>query len=130
MTAQRARVGVAGWGLSLVLAVGGCAPAAAPTPGPAPVPPPGSAPISAPAPSPASAPGEQKRFGLRPPEALGAVQRGQGREALAFYAREAARLEGAERPMDAAHAHNAAAFIAPRLGEYQRGIVAGTRALD
>ena len=58
------------------------------------------------------------------------MQRGQWREALAFYEREAARLERAERPMDAAHAHNAAAFIAPRLGEYQRAILAGTRALD
>ena len=58
------------------------------------------------------------------------MQRGQGREALAFYESEAARLERAERPMDAAHAHNAAALIAPRLGEYQRGILAGTRALD
>ncbi|MBI3106040.1 MAG: CHAT domain-containing protein [Candidatus Rokubacteria bacterium] len=67
---------------------------------------------------------------MRPLDVLGAMQRGQGREALAFYEREAARLERAERSMDAAHAHNAAAFIAPRLGEYQRGIVAGTRALD
>ncbi|OGK88326.1 MAG: hypothetical protein A2X52_12665 [Candidatus Rokubacteria bacterium GWC2_70_16] len=130
MTARRLRSRLLGAGLALALAAGGCASAAAPVPAPAPTaraaPAAAGARITAPAPPPR----EEGRFGLRPTDALAAIQHGAGREALAFYEREAERLERAGQPLEAGHAHTAASFSAPRLGEYQRGIRAGTRALE
>ncbi|MBI2526078.1 MAG: CHAT domain-containing protein [Candidatus Rokubacteria bacterium] len=130
MTARRLQGRLLASGLALALAAGGCAPAATPDAG-------ASVGVrQSPAGGPARAgpptpPGrEEGRFGLSRTDALAAIESGAGREALAFYEREAERLEGAGQRLEAALAHTAVSFTAPRLGEYQHGIRAGTRALE
>ena len=69
-----------------------------------------------------TAPGDVKAYGLELPDILEALQRGEGREALTYYEREAANLERQGARLEAVRAYHAAAQIALRLGAYQRGI--------
>jgi CHAT domain-containing protein len=78
----------------------------------------------------APAPGDGKRYGFDYEDTQEALQRGEGREALGFYEREARELERRGQRLEAAKAHAAAAFIAQPLGAYQRGIRSGLRALE
>ncbi len=71
-----------------------------------------------------------KRYGLEFPDAMAALQRGEGRDALAYYEREAEEQERGGQRLEAAKAHSAVTFVAQRLGLYQRGIRSGLRALD
>ena len=63
-------------------------------------------------------------------DAREAVQRGEARDALAYYEREAEELERRGPRLGAAKAHANVAMIARRLGAYQKGIRAGLRALE
>lgn len=62
------------------------------------------------------------------PEVLEAIDRGEGREALAFFERVAAESEQRGARVEAVGALGAAAFVASRLGMNQKAIRAGTRA--
>ncbi|MBI2014642.1 MAG: CHAT domain-containing protein [Candidatus Rokubacteria bacterium] len=93
----------------------------------------GEAPADAPpAPgAPASpAPADGKTFGLSVPEAQEAVERGEGRQALAFYERAAAAAEQRRAREEAGTAFACATFVAIRLGQLQKAITAGERARD
>jgi len=59
-----------------------------------------------------------------------AVERGEGRTALARYEREAQEAERRGERLAAAKAYNAVAFIGLRLGTHDRGIRSGKRALE
>ena len=78
----------------------------------------------------AAQPAGGKRYGLEFPDAMAALQHGEGRDALAFYEREAEEQERGGQRLEAAKAHSAVTFVAYRLGLYQRGIRAGLRALE
>jgi CHAT domain-containing protein/tetratricopeptide (TPR) repeat protein len=75
-------------------------------------------------------PGEGKRYGFELDDTQEALQRGEGREALSYYEREARELERRGLRLEAAKAHAAIAFIARPLGAYQKGIRSGLRALE
>ncbi len=77
-----------------------------------------------------AASGSGKGYGLELPSIQEAIERGEGREALAFYEREATALERSGRKLEAAKTLRAAAFVAPRVGAYQRGIRAALRGLE
>ncbi len=72
----------------------------------------------------------RNRYGFEFFEALEASRRGEAREALSYYEREAARLEGHGVQPETARAHAAVAFVALRLGAYQKVIRSGLRALE
>lgn len=78
----------------------------------------------------ATGPDGSKRYGFELPDMLEAVERGEGREALAFYEQEAVDLERRGHKLEAVKAHRAAAFVAPRVGAYQKSIRAGLRGLE
>ncbi|MBI2153592.1 MAG: CHAT domain-containing protein, partial [Candidatus Rokubacteria bacterium] len=71
---------------------------------------------------------KEKRYGLEFFEALAAVQQGEAREALRHYERDADEFERRGMGLVAAKAHIAVAWIASRLGEFQKAIRAGLRA--
>ncbi|MBI2016659.1 MAG: CHAT domain-containing protein [Candidatus Rokubacteria bacterium] len=75
-------------------------------------------------------PGGERWFGFSLEAVNAAVQRGQGREALAFHEREAADLERRGLPFEAAQAHVAAMWAARPLGLFQRSLKAGARAIE
>ncbi len=64
------------------------------------------------------------------PEAIAAVNRGEGRQALAYYERTAREAEQQRDQVRAARAWHAATVVAVRLGRYQQAIQAGSRAID
>jgi len=75
-------------------------------------------------------PARGKAYGLEIRDVQEALERGEAREALAYYEREAPELERRGQSLEAAKAHGAIAFVALRLGAYQKGIRAGLRALE
>src|SRR5438477_12720897 len=64
------------------------------------------------------APGE---YSLDGPQVIEAVNRGEGRQALAYYERTATQAEQEGNQVRAARAWHAAAVVAARLGRYQKG---------
>jgi CHAT domain-containing protein/Tfp pilus assembly protein PilF len=83
-----------------------------------------------PGPAASAAPAPEKRYALEFPDAMEALQRGEGRQALAYYEWEAEVQERRGQRLEAAKAHSAVTFVAQRLGLYQRGIRSGLRALE
>jgi len=77
-------------------------------------------------------PGGGKSYGLDVQYASLAVARGEGREALAYYAARAAELEGGGTLSkgQAVKVHSLAALVATNIGAYQKGIRHGLRALE
>jgi len=75
----------------------------------------------------ALAPGE---YPLDGPQALEAVNRGEGLQALAYYERTAAEAEQRGDQVRAARALGTAAVVAVRLGRYQKAIQSGTRSIE
>ncbi len=75
-------------------------------------------------------PGREKWYGVSYEAVQESIRRGEGREALAFYERQAAELEQRRLPLEAAQAHVAAMWAARPLGMYQKGIRAGVRGLE
>jgi CHAT domain-containing protein len=73
------------------------------------------------------APGEYSLEGL---QAIEAVNRGEGRQALAYYERTATQAEEQGNQVRAAKAWHAAAVVAVRLGRYQKGIQSASRAVE
>jgi tetratricopeptide (TPR) repeat protein len=73
------------------------------------------------------APGE---YALEGSQAIEAVNRGEGRQALAYYERTAAEAEKDGNQVRAARAWHAAAVVANRLGRYQKGIQSASRAIE
>jgi tetratricopeptide (TPR) repeat protein len=73
------------------------------------------------------APGE---YSLDGPKALEAVNRGEGREALAYYEKTAAQSEQQGDQLRAARAWHAAAAVAIRLARYQKAIQSATRSVE
>jgi len=72
-------------------------------------------------------PGE---YSLDGPKALEAVNRGEGREALAYYEKTAAQSEQQGDQLRAARAWHAAGVVAVRLARYQKGIQASNRSIE
>src|SRR6266478_2592225 len=79
------------------------------------------------APSEESAPGE---YALDGSQAIEAINRGEGRQALASYERTATQAEQQGNQVRAARAWHAAAVVAVRLGRYQKGIQSASRAIE
>jgi CHAT domain-containing protein len=79
------------------------------------------------APPEAPAPGE---YALDGSLAIEAVNRGEGRQALAYYERTAIQAEEQGNQVRAARAWHAAAVVAVRLGRYQKGIQSASRAVE
>lgn len=75
-------------------------------------------------------PGGRKGYGLEPSDIREAIERGEGREALAYYERAAEEFERRGPKLEAAKAHAAVAQVANRIGAYQKGIRSGLRALE
>lgn len=75
----------------------------------------------------ALAPGE---YSLNPDQVLEAIDRGEGRQALAYYERVAPQAEAAGNRLLAARAGGAAAVVAVRLGLFQKAIQTGTRSIE
>src|SRR6266700_2337230 len=73
------------------------------------------------------APGE---YSLDGPQAIEAVNRGEGRQALAYYERTATQAEQEGNQVRAARAWHAAAVVAVRLGRYQKGIQSASRGIE
>ena len=73
------------------------------------------------------APGE---YSLDGPQAIEAVNRGEGRQALAYYERTATQAEQEGNQVRAAKAWHAAAVVAVRLGRYQKGIQSASRGIE
>jgi CHAT domain-containing protein len=69
-------------------------------------------------------------YALDGPKALEALGRGEGPKALAYYERAAAEAEQKGDTLRAARAWHPAAFVAFRLGRYQKAIQAGTHGID
>ena len=69
-------------------------------------------------------------YPLDGPQALEAVNRGEGPQALAYYERSAAEAEQRGDQVRAARALGTAAVVAVRLGRYQKAIQAGTRSIE
>lgn len=80
-----------------------------------------------PAPKEALGPGE---YSLDFGQVLEAVNRGEGRQALAYYERVAAQAEQRGDRIVAARAAGAAAAAATRLGLFQKAILSGTRSIE
>jgi tetratricopeptide (TPR) repeat protein len=74
--------------------------------------------------------GAVKGSGSEPPDAFEAIRRGEAREALDRFRREAAERERRGELFEAAQAQLAVLILARRLGRYQEAIGAGRRALD
>jgi CHAT domain-containing protein len=74
-----------------------------------------------------SAPGE---YALDGSQAIEAVNRGEARQALAYYERTATQAEQQGNQVRAARAWHAAAVVAVRLGRYQKGIQSASRAIE
>ena len=72
-------------------------------------------------------PGE---YSLDGPRALEAVNRGEGRQALAYYEKTAAQSEQQGDKLRAARAWHAAAAVAVRLARYQKAIQASNRSIE
>ncbi len=79
------------------------------------------------APAAEPAPGE---YALEGSQAIEAVNRGEGRQALAYYERAAAEAEKDGNQVRAARAWHAAAVVANRLGRYQKGIQSASRSIE
>jgi CHAT domain-containing protein len=75
-------------------------------------------------------PGGRNGYGLEPSDIREAIERGEGREALAYYERAAEESERRGSRLEAAKAHAAVAQVANRIGAYQKGIRSGLRALE
>jgi CHAT domain-containing protein len=73
------------------------------------------------------APGE---YSLDGPKALEAVNRGEGRQALAYYEHTAAQSEQQGDRLRAARAWHAAAVVAVRLARYQKAIQSSNRSIE
>src|SRR5712692_3448444 len=73
------------------------------------------------------APGE---YSLDGPQAIEAVNRGEGGQALAYYERTATQAEQQGNQVRAARAWHAASAVAGRLGRYQKGIQSASRAIE
>ena len=73
------------------------------------------------------APGE---YSLDGPKALEAVNRGEGKQALAYYEKTAAQSEQQGDKLRAARAWHAAAVVAVRLARYQKAIQASNRSIE
>jgi CHAT domain-containing protein len=73
------------------------------------------------------APGE---YQLDSPKALEAVNRGEGRQALAYYERTAAQSEQQGDQLRAARAWHVAGVVALRLGRYQKAIQSSNRSIE
>lgn len=71
-----------------------------------------------------------KRYGLNWADTQEAVLRGEAHEALRYYRAAAEDLERRGRTSDAAKAHAAVAWVALRLGAYDKGLRSGLRALE
>src|SRR5215470_12585767 len=72
-------------------------------------------------------PGE---YALEGPAALAAVNRGEGRQALAYYERIAAQAEQQGDLARAARAGHAGSVVALRLGQFQKSIKQGSHAIE
>src|SRR6266849_7844377 len=79
------------------------------------------------APAAEPAPGE---YALEGSQAIEAVNRGEGRQALAYYERAAAEAEQQGNQVRAARTWHAASVVAVRLGRYQKGIQSASRAIE
>ncbi len=73
------------------------------------------------------APGE---YALDSPKALEAINRGEGRQALAYYGRTAAQSEQQGDQVRAARAWHVAGVVALRLGRYQKAIQSSNRSIE
>ncbi|HEY4912047.1 MAG TPA: tetratricopeptide repeat protein, partial [Methylomirabilota bacterium] len=73
------------------------------------------------------APGEYSFDGL---QVLEAINRGEGRQALAYYERTASEAEKQGNQLRAARALVAATTVSVRLGRYQKAIQSGSRSLE
>ena len=71
-----------------------------------------------------------RRYGFSFFDARDAVERGEGRPALAFYQSAAADAEQRGARVDAGTAHACVAFVAVRLSEIQKALASGRKALD
>jgi tetratricopeptide (TPR) repeat protein len=80
-----------------------------------------------PAPPEPSAAGE---YALDGPQAIAAVNRGEGQQALAYYERTAREAEQQRDQVRAARAWHAATMVSIRLGRYQKAIRSGSRTID
>jgi CHAT domain-containing protein/tetratricopeptide (TPR) repeat protein len=69
-------------------------------------------------------------YALDGPLAIEAVNRGEGRQALAYYERAAAQAEQEGNHVRAARAWHAATVVALRLGRYQKGIKSASRSIE
>jgi len=69
-------------------------------------------------------------YALDGPAAIAAVNRGEGRQALAYYEQVATQAEQQGDPVRAARAGHAAAAVAARLGQFQKAIKLGTHTID
>lgn len=80
----------------------------------------------------AEGPGGAKRYGLSELEALEALGRGEGRDALAYYEARASEREGGGMlaKAEAARAYAAAAVVSQFLGLYQRTVRHGLKAVE
>ncbi|OGK79127.1 MAG: hypothetical protein A2X52_17285 [Candidatus Rokubacteria bacterium GWC2_70_16] len=74
--------------------------------------------------------GGEPRYGAELGDVQEAIQRGEGRQALAFHQRAAAELEGRGRTLEAARSRAAAASLGWRLGAYEVSIREGLRAAE
>ena len=88
---------------------------------------PNESPEPAPQPKEQLAPGE---YSLDIDQALEALNRGEGRQALAFYERASVEAERQGDRVRAARASHCASSVAARLGIFQKAIVNGTRAIE
>lgn len=82
---------------------------------------------------PAQAPQEEPAAGeyaLDGPQAIEAINRGEGPQALAYYERTAGEAEQQNNQVRAARAWHAATVVAVRLGRYQKAIQSGGRAIE
>lgn len=75
-------------------------------------------------------PGGERWFGFSHEATHEALRRGEAREALAFYEREAKELEQRGNSLEASQAYTAAMWVARPLGMYQKAIRNGLHALE
>jgi CHAT domain-containing protein len=69
-------------------------------------------------------------YSLEGDQILEAINRGEGRQALAYYERTAVEAEQQSNQVRAARAWAAASVVALRLGRYQKAIQSGSRAME
>lgn len=72
----------------------------------------------------------RKRYGLEFYDAIEAIRRGEGKQALSYYEQAATQGESREQTLDAAKAHYAVSYVAWRLGAYQKALRSGMRSLE